>query len=342
MFERTRIIDKRKTGGYTIDELADLANECAARKGNLLLICNKKSEALSLYKIVPANTDFRVFHLSTSMCAEHRTDIINEIKRCLDDKVPIKCIATQLVEAGVDFSFACVIRVAAGMDNIVQSAGRCNRNGECGKICPVYIVNIHRERLDRLQDIKQAQDAAESVLESFKHDSAHFGGKLSSIESINEYYKRLYYELPDDKQDYALPKLNTSIFELLSTNAQFSAHSASKNDYTFMQAFRAAGENFKVFDDNTTDVLVPYGRGAAIIADLCSERATYDFEYCKAKLDEAKRFTISLYSYEIKRLSEEGGIREIWNGKILVLMAEFYSPETGFCSEGGHSDFMLS
>ena len=343
VFARTQIIDKRTKGGYSMEELADFATECAQQAGNLLLICNKKSEALSLYQMVSAQTEAQVFHLSTSMCVEHRTDTLQEINSCLDAQKPIICISTQLVEAGVDFSFACVIRVLAGMDNIVQAAGRCNRNGEYDSLRPVYIVNIKQEDLSHLQEIKQAQSATEGVLEIFRSAPADLGDSLSGVQSINKYYTKLYSSLSEDKPDYPLrPKIDTTIFELLSTNPQFTAHSEGDDIYTFTQAFRTAGENFKVFEDNTTDVLVPYGKGSEIIADLCSERANYDFEFCKTKLEEAKRFTISLYEYEIRGLGEKGGIQEKWDGNILVLTPDFYSPEIGVSKEGDHYDFICT
>ena len=339
VFERTEIIDKRKKCGYSAEELADFADECFKQEGSLLLICNKKSQALSLYKKLLVRTSARVFHLSAAMCTRHRIDVIKDISQCLDSGFPIICVSTQLVEAGVDFSFACVIRVSAGLDNIVQSAGRCNRNGKSKKLSPVYIVNIKQENLDRLQEIKRAQSAAAAVLDSFEKNSANFGDSLLSNKSISEYYRQLYSEHESDKQDYPI-KNNSTIFELLSENTQFFGHCRSGNTYTFRQAFLTAGKNFKVFEDNTIDVLVPYGESEEIVVDLCSERAECDFAYCKAKLEKVKQFTISLYEYEVKNLIEKKGLAEKWKGNILMLLPEFYSPETGFCIDGNNHDYM--
>ncbi len=88
--------------------------------------------------------------------------ISNSINSLESDKKVI-CVATQVIEAGVDISFSAVIRVIAGLENIVQSAGRCNRNHE-GDIKDVYIVKLKKQRGDgenvtMLPDIVWGQDA---------------------------------------------------------------------------------------------------------------------------------------------------------------------------------------
>lgn len=67
----------------------------------------------------------------------------------------------------MDISFNCVIRLQAGMDSIVQAAGRCNRNGE-NKLESVYIVNLLGEKLHRLKEIETAKRATESLLQEVK------------------------------------------------------------------------------------------------------------------------------------------------------------------------------
>jgi CRISPR/Cas system-associated endonuclease/helicase Cas3 len=66
------------------------------------------------------------------MCPVHRKEKITEIKERLTKQpdLPTRVISTQLIEAGVDIDFPCVWRSAAGLDSIIQSAGRCNRNGK--------------------------------------------------------------------------------------------------------------------------------------------------------------------------------------------------------------------
>ena len=94
------------------------------------------------------------------MCAEHRSNVLKEIRERLDRNEKVICISTQLVEAGVDFSFQCVIRSLAGLDNLIQAAGRCNRNGgpEKGLVCLIK-MSEEAERISSLKDIRMAQEA---------------------------------------------------------------------------------------------------------------------------------------------------------------------------------------
>ena len=94
-----------------------------------LCIVNSRMQAKSLYRELEA--DDGVFHLSTSMHSVHRRRVLSEIRKRLvaGDDVPCKVISTSLIEAGVDIDFPVVYRACAGMDSVVQSGGRCNREG---------------------------------------------------------------------------------------------------------------------------------------------------------------------------------------------------------------------
>lgn len=250
------------------------------------------------------------------------------------------CISTQLVEAGVDFSFGCVIRILAGMDNVVQAAGRCNRNGEHAERGPVYLVNLREERLSRLPEIWQAQKAAESLLADFAENPAAFDGELTSDTAIRAYYRALYAEMDNGGQDYPLPDLGTSLLDLLSVNRVFRSRCRTAGAYILGQAFQTAGKRFRVFEDNTTDVLVPFGEGAQLIADLCSDKARWDLVYRGEQLKKAGRYTVCLYQYQLDKLRENGGVCSLCDGTILALRPEFYAEETGLCLEGENEQFL--
>ncbi len=157
VFARTEIIDKSSGYGMDTDELADFAMEIINDCSSLLVICNTKRNALELYERLAllGNDKFRLYHLSTNMCMQHRRDALENITNGLAtrDGRRVICVSTQLVEAGVDFSFESCIRVKAGLDNIAQVAGRCNRSGEFGRLCKVYVVSLKDENLTRLPAI---------------------------------------------------------------------------------------------------------------------------------------------------------------------------------------------
>lgn len=332
-FKRTELFDRRVTGGYTEEELAAFTLEQLHQNGSVLLICNKKAQALELYRLLQ-NADAQVFHLSTAMCMAHRIDTLQKILACLDAGQPVLCISTQLVEAGVDFSFDCVIRVFAGMDNAIQSAGRCNRSGEKGHICPVYLVNLKGESLSHLPDIRQAQTASERLL-------ATFHGDLQSDDAVSRYYRLLYTAMPRGAQDFYLAKYTSSMFDLLSQNVQFRARCARADHPSGMvQAFKTAGDAFRVFDDSTTDVLVPYGEGEAVIAALGSEKAKHDPVFCKEQLLRGKRCTVSLFNYQLRSLQQKEVIAPLCDGVALALLPSAYDENTGVRFHDMQNEFL--
>ena len=108
-------------------------------------------------------------------------------------------------------------------------------------------------------------------------------------------------------QDYPYPprKARTSLFDLLSLNTYYADENCGGiEDYSLRQSFKTAGQAFSVFDENTTDVIVPYGEGKELIAELCSARAEYDDAYRRGLLKKAGDYTVSLYQYQKRRLEE--------------------------------------
>ncbi len=91
-----------------------------------LAIVHRRADAVDLVSLLPGD----VVHLSASMCAAHRLEVLRDVKHRLVGDGPVRVVATQLVEAGVDVDFPVVYRALAGLDAIAQAAGRCNREGK--------------------------------------------------------------------------------------------------------------------------------------------------------------------------------------------------------------------
>ena len=85
------------------------------------MILNTKKAVRLLYQEL-SKRNISAIHLSNSMCPAHLHDKIEEIIKCLEEGKPVLCISSQLIEAGVDISFDCVIRDLAGLDSIYQAA----------------------------------------------------------------------------------------------------------------------------------------------------------------------------------------------------------------------------
>jgi CRISPR-associated endonuclease/helicase Cas3 len=98
-----------------------------------LAVVNTKSDAFALLDALRSINVPDVLHLSTQLCGAHRRERIAEIKQRLNEGVPCRVIATQVVEAGVDLDFPLVLRAMGPLDGIIQAAGRCNREGKPAK-----------------------------------------------------------------------------------------------------------------------------------------------------------------------------------------------------------------
>ena len=195
--KRVEVVNQRKPGGWTNEEIADLALEECRRAGSCLVIVNTKKSALALYRLCKPRQAAPVVHLSTSMCPAHRKRILRFIRRCLRWKVPILCISTQLIEAGVNVDFGAVIRFTAGLDSIAQAAGRCNRHGEretgdgsCGK--------ARDENLGSLTDIKcRPRKGGTRAWPIIEADPKKFDGDRVGPKLLAWYYENYFFARGD-------------------------------------------------------------------------------------------------------------------------------------------------
>lgn len=341
VFKRTEIIDKTSPYGMSVEELTDFSADLLGHVSSLLVICNTKESALKLYTELKQRCgEYKIFHLSAAMCMAHRTDTLARINEALTNREKMICISTQIVEAGVDFSFESVIRLEAGMDNIAQAAGRCNRSNDFGGIRDVYVVNFNREveKLGMLHEIEAAQRHAGELLNRFAKAPANYSGDLLGEKSISEYY-RLLFQDNDIKSQFRFPQAlrpdaKENLFDLLADNQKHLDRPEFKGRYFFNQSFKTAGDFFQVFDENTTEVIVPYNAEAdRLIADLFSQKAEYDYAFRKECIEKAKPYTVQIFEYQKKKLLEYGMLEPRDEGRFTVLNKQCYSPETGLVIE---------
>ena len=332
--KRVEVMNRRKPGGWTQDEVAILAVEETHRVGSCLAIVNTKSAAQALYRISKELTDIPAYHLSTSMCPAHRKAILHEVRERLEKRLPTLCFSTQLIEAGVDVDFGAVIRYTAGLDSIAQAAGRCNRNGrpEMGR---VHIINPKDENLEMLPDIHIGRDKSERVLDEYEDAPNAFGHDRIGLEAMRRYYTYYFFDRKGE-MDYPLSAKvighEDTLLNLLSTNTQaISEHGKqtgqAPNIY-LRQSFMSASKAFKAIDAPTQGVIVQYGKeGQAIVADLC---AAYIPDKEFDMLRRAQQFTVNVFPNILERLSKAGAIYEIQEGTgILYLDYRYYSDELG-------------
>jgi CRISPR-associated endonuclease/helicase Cas3 len=114
----------------TKEELADAILDAP---GPRLVIFNTVQSAAAFARHLRENCNlgFNVEHLSTALTPFDRKRILRRIKTNLASEwKDWVLVATSCVEAGVDFSFRTGFRERAAFANLLQTAGRVNRNNE--------------------------------------------------------------------------------------------------------------------------------------------------------------------------------------------------------------------
>ena len=333
---RVEIRFNEKAGGWNVDEAGAFLLEQFATTQSCLFIVNTKKWAQELYQYCQRQNmpPEALFHLSTNQCAAHRKVIFDTIKARLENKQPVICISTQLIEAGVDISMACVIRALGGLDSIAQAAGRCNRHGEKDGKGQVWVLNLQEQDFTRiLPDIQAGKTHAERVFRDFA------GQDILQPAAMKRYFEYYFYNrsgemvYPINKNDK-----NDGLLHLLSDNcfnrgAKFSGY--LKNDILrnhdlyplLMQSFKSAGRAFQAIDAPTHAVIVPYGEGAELIAKLCGE---WDPKEMHRTLQKAQRYGVNVFPNVWDKLQKENALHETIEGSgIYYLDERYYNDEFG-------------
>ncbi|MEB9441859.1 CRISPR-associated helicase Cas3' [Bacillus cereus] len=332
-FKRVNIIDKATNETLNKNKLTAFINKKIEEVQSILIILNTKSVVRDLYtQLHSQELNIPIYHLSTTMCAAHRQKILKQIRQRLNTGKKLICISTQLIEAGVDVSFDCVIRSLSGLDSIAQAAGRCNRHGEKG-IQNVYVIDYEEENLSRLKEIKIGKKITKKILVDLKCNNKSHGGNILSREAMKRYFREYYTDFETDL-NYLIPKLDKNMTELLSApkidndyyKAYFHKHAKKAIPLFIVNSYRTAAEHFNVIDNLTTSVIVPYEEGKDIIAELNGSNSIEDLGRLLRK---AQQYTVNLFNYEKEQLIKNDGLVYYLDGKFLVLKECAYSDEYG-------------
>lgn len=326
-FRRTQLIPHLVPGGMHAPQLADFVCARAQENRSILVVLNTKKAVNRLFEVLQGQmpADTKLFCLTTNLCSRHRRDVFTQISASLRAGERLICVSTQLIEAGVDLSFDCVVRSLAGLPSVAQAAGRCNRHGQDG-IRDVYLVACADEDLRHLPEIDDARRITRDLL-----DACDPNTDLLSPQMMDAYFKR-YYEnaAQSNKAAYLvtgsdLPQ-NTTLLDLLASNTcgvQAFMESGHKRPgaWSLCQAFGTAEHLFEAIEDGTVPVLVPYKDGTRKIAELLS--ASPD----KVQLSDLQPYTVSLGKRDVDRLEQAGAVYPALQGAVRVLRAEFYDSE---------------
>ena len=325
---RVEIRFNEKSGGWNVENAGAFLLEQFQTTPSCLFIVNTKKWAQELYQYcqrqnVPPEA---LFHLSTHQCAAHRKAIFDTIKARLENKQPVICISTQLIEAGVDISMACVIRALGGLDSIAQAAGRCNRHGEKKGKGQVWVLNLQEQDFTLiLPDIQAGKTHAERVFRDFA------GQDILQPAAMERYFEYYFYQRSDEMAYSIKNSATGSLLDWLSDNA-LNPYGEKNNKRSkplplLMQSFKSAGRAFQAIDAPTHAVIVPYGEGAELIAKLCGE---WDPKEMHRTLQKVQRYSVNVFPNVWGKLQKENALHETIEGSgIYYLKERYYNDEFG-------------
>ncbi len=343
--KRVEVHNLCKSGGWLAGEITDLVLDKFRRTNSCLVIVNTKAWAQELYqRCSECVDDGQIFHLSTNQYPAHRKALLEKIRGRLDNSLPVLCISTQLIEAGVDVDFACVFRFLAGLDSIAQAAGRCNRNGKLmdavGKLIKgqVYVLNPDQETVDILKDIKVGKEKAERVLSEGFVD-------LVAPDAIEQYFRYYFFDRSDDMiYPLASKSLNRdeNLLNLLSNNPNCYCKDP-KRDYAdpkptklplLRQAFMEAGRQFKAIDAPTQSVIIRHDGGVDLVNELCAVAKEFDPHRYYELLRKAQKFSVNVFPNVWQKLLKAEAVQEIQpEHGIYYLKDQYYSKAFGLSTE---------
>lgn len=254
----------------------------------VLCIVNTRKHALKIFSMLEEQGSY---HLSTLMCPVHRKEVINTIKERLQEGLTCRVCSTRLIEAGVDVDFPLVYRAMSGLDSIVQSAGRCNREGKLMAEEKLVYGEVHvfypEDEFVQHQPeaFKRPTMVTESIMRNFDD--------ITSPRAICTYFEELF-EITGDGLDFKkiLERLESDV-----TNFNFS--------------FQDISRDFKLIEDTAIPVIIPYDDKACTLI----EKLKYS-DYKSGILRSLQGYTVTIYKNEYDNLFGMGALDFITNGEI--------------------------
>ena len=227
LFDKLRRTTVQHIGTQTdADLLAKLAEH-----PQMLVIVNNRRHARSLYD--QAKHLDGTFHLTTLMCAKHRSQKLDEIRGRLKNDEPCRVIATSLIEAGVDVDFPLVMRAEAGLDSVAQAAGRCNREGKRPSENSFVWIFAPEEQWKAPPELATQAAVMRLIADSFSDD-------LLSTQAVAAYFAE-FYQLKGSELD------NKKILKM---------HNDTGQSLDF--PFQTIADKFRMIESHMQPLIIPF------------------------------------------------------------------------------------
>lgn len=272
----------------------DIANEIA-RHDRVLCIVNTRRDAKEVFERLPH--EGLTLHLSRMMYPAHVRETIETIKLALKDDRHriIRVVATQLIEAGVDIDFPVVYRQEAGLDSILQAAGRCNREGK-SDIGTTHVFSLRQEHQLPPGYISQANNAR--------------------LNMIGQY-------------DWFAPQTMKAYFEqLIARTDSFDKKQIASLLYNPLEMqFQEAASVFRLIEDQTISIFINCDDSARLVEHLIEQGPSY---YVLKKLSQ---YAVSVRTRDFQALNEAGALIEPYQGIYVLQEESMYDNKVGLITD---------
>ncbi len=296
LFDCFRRVSFCREGVFTPEKLAERLTETA----QVLCIVNTRKRARQVYESLPEEGRF---HLSTLMIPTDREKTLNAIRTRLQNGKTCRVVSTSLVEAGVDVDFPSVWRELAGLDSILQAAGRCNREGR--RSAAESVVHVFEAEGRFPASMTQQREAATKVMEEFE--------EINTRPAIRAYFKRLLWVKGDEALDAK---------QILSSERACT--------------FQSTAKVFRLIDADMCTVYVPNADNAEDIARL---RARL---YSKALIRRLGRSGVNVYRHEYEKLVSAAVVEDYGqDGFGILIQPDTYDPKCGLSTEAEDAFLMI-
>ena len=351
VFERSQVFPawtpEQNNEYMEFTDVLELLSEQMKWANSALCVLNTKSAVKALFEKTQVYfPNARVVYLTTNLCAAHRLDCIQEMRRELKairidstTRQPRKliCVTTSLIEAGVDIDFDIVLRSVTGSDSIEQARGRCNREGLLKEGGKVYILRLKEDNTD----VKGLKDINERGLVTtlFVKEQVQENNKPLNMKQLTNDFYRKYFLKNTEKMicEVKFRDSTISALDLISNNeSKVRAAEYSKGQENFrtkhrlFQAFKTASKVMKLIEQETKSLIVQY-KNEKLIEDLMSAIDKYDFAEVKNLLKKLQRFTVNIPKWKDAdaQCSFIYKKSNLFNLGIYILQEEYYDAVCG-------------
>ncbi len=312
------------------EEIAEFAFK--NRDKSTLIVVNTKAAAGSIIKSIDELNLPKedIYYLTTNLCPAHRKKIVSEIKKRLFQGEKIICVSTQLIEAGVDVDFEIVMRSYAGVDSIIQVAGRCNREGNLSEGGEVILFKLDEatEKTKGILGIADKKKITEDIL-------AKTHGKIQADGLVRDFYICYFSNEADggNRMEYPLEKDQSSLFDLFVGNGIKKGDIKNENG-KLRGKLKEVAEKFQLIFDDTDGVFVFYEDGIADLNNLIkiTEQkfiSSEDWVEVKRLIRKLQPYSINIYKNN--KLNEF--VKPYLDGNIKVLQEDHYNERFGASEE---------